>query len=153
MPDSPEQTVPIIFISYSHDSREHKAWVASLAQRLVDKGIDVLFDQWDLGPGDDVPKFMEQAVAKADRVLMICTEAYVRKADDGKGGVGYEAMIVTGELVKDLGTAKFIPIVRQSGEPKTRPRCVGTRLYVDLSDGADYEENFDLLLREIHDAP
>ena len=127
--------------------------VGEPATKLVDKGVDVILDQWDLGLGDDVPKFMERAVSEADRVLMICTEAYVRKADDGKGGVGYEAMIVTGELVKDLGTAKFIPIVRQSGEPKTRPRCVGTRLYVDLSEDANFEENFDLLLREIHDAP
>lgn len=153
MPDSPEQKVPIIFISYSHDSREHKAWVASLAQKLVDKGVDVLFDQWDLGPGDDVPKFMEQAVAKADRVLMICSEAYVRKADDGKGGVGYEAMVVTGELVRDLGTNKFIPVVRQVNTPNTLPRCVSTRFYVDLSDSADTDENFEVLLKEIHNVP
>jgi TIR domain len=148
-----ELEAPVVFISYSHDTPAHKKWVGELATRLVGKGVDVILDQWDLGLGDDVPKFMERAVGKADRVLMICTEAYVRKADDGKGGVGYEAMIVTGELVKGLGTAKFIPIVRQPGEPKTRPRCVGTRLYVDLSDGANFEENFDLLLREIHDAP
>lgn len=145
--------VPCVFISYSHDTPEHKKWVGELATKLMAKGVNVILDQWDLGLGDDVPKFMEKSVCDADRVLMICTETYVRKADDGKGGVGYEAMIVTGELVKDLGTAKFIPIVRQSAEPKTRPRCVGTRLYVDLSDGVNPEENFDSLLREIHNAP
>lgn len=160
MPEEPNSTptlahqkTPVTFISYSHDTREHKAWVASLAQRLVDQGVDVLFDQWDLGPGDDVPKFMEQAVARADRVLMVCTEAYVRKANDGKGGVGYEAMVVTGELVRDLGTNKFVPIVRQTSDPKSLPRCVSTRFYVDLSEAADGEENFELLLRELHDFP
>jgi len=153
-PSTPEQAqAPVVFISYSHDTREHKAWVASLAQQLVDKGVDVLFDQWDLGPGDDVPKFMEQAVARADRVLMICTEAYVRKADDGKGGVGYEAMVVTGELVRDLGTNKFVPIVRQTNDPKTLPRCVSTRFYVDFGEGADSEESFEVLLRELHNVP
>lgn len=152
-PKSDQEMAPVTFISYSHDTREHKTWVASLAQRLRQKGVEVIFDQWDLGPGDDVPKFMEQAVARSGRVLMVCTEAYVRKADDGKGGVGYEAMIVTGELVRDLGTNKFIPVVRQSSKPIILPRCVGTRLYVDLSDGADSEENFDLLLRELHNAP
>ena len=150
---SGQEQVPIVFISYSHDTKEHKAWVASLAQRLVDKGVDVLLDQWDLGPGDDVPKFMEQAVAKSDRVLMICTDAYVLKANDGKGGVGYEAMVVTGELVQNLGTNKFIPIVRQSGSPKTRPRCVSTRFYVDLSDVAEFETQLEILLREIHNVP
>jgi len=151
--DSQPDKAPTVFISYSHDSKEHKAWVAGLAQKLVDKGVDVLFDQWDLGPGDDVPKFMERAVARADRVLMICTEPYVRKADDGKGGVGYEAMVVTGELVRDLGTNKFIPVVRQTNPPVALPHCVSTRFYVDLSEGADAEENFKLLLREIHDMP
>src|SRR5882724_8629329 len=139
---------PVVFISYSHDSKEHKAWVAGLARQLVEKGVDVLFDQWDLGPGDDVPKYMERAVANADRVIIICTEAYVRKADDGKGGVGYEAMVVTGELVRDLGTDKFIPIVRQTNSPSVLPRCVSTRFYVDLSEGANSGENFEMLLRE-----
>ncbi len=148
-----QSNVPTVFISYSHDSKEHKSWVASFAQQLVNKGVNVLFDQWDLGPGDDVPKFMEQAVASVDRVLMICTEAYVRKADDGKGGVGYEAMVVTGELVRDLGTNKFIPIVRQTNSPSALPRCVSTRFYVDMSEGANEEENFEMLLREIHHAP
>lgn len=148
MPEEPNSThapahqkAPVAFLSYSHDTREHKAWVALLAQRLVNKGVDVLFDQWDLGPGDDVPKYMERAVARADRVLMVCTEAYVRKANDGKGGVGYEAMVVTGELVRDLGTNKFVPIVRQTNDPKSRPHCVSTRFYVDLSETADGDES------------
>jgi hypothetical protein len=154
LPMVAEQTsAPMVFISYSHDTKEHKAWVGSLAQRLRLAGINVLFDQWDLGPGDDVPKFMEQAVARADRVLMICSEAYVRKADDGKGGVGYEAMIVTGELVRDLALNKFIPIIRQTNSPVALPRCVSTRFYVDLSNDANAEEGFESLLREIHDAP
>lgn len=66
----------------------------------MNNGVDVILDQWELEPGDDVPKFMEQSVRRANKVLMICTEPYVRKADDGKGGVGYESMIVTGELAE-----------------------------------------------------
>ena len=151
--EEPEESAPLVFLSYSHDSKDHKQWVASFAQSLVEKGVQVLFDQWDLDPGDDVPKFMERAVGEADRVLMVCTERYVRKADDGKGGVGYEAMIVTGELVKNLGTKKFIPIVRQGGGDKTVPRCVSTRLYIDLSEDAQYGDAFEDLLRELHQAP
>lgn len=152
-PDEPKEAGPLVFLSYSHDSKDHKQWVASLAQQLIGNGVRVLFDQWDLDPGDDVPKFMERGVAAADRVLMVCTEEYVRKADDGKGGVGYEAMIVTGELVQDLGTKKFIPIVRQDGGEKVVPRCVSTRLYIDLSEGNQSEEEFEKLLRELHQAP
>lgn len=144
---------PLVFISYSHDSKDHKSWVAALANRLLQNGVNVLLDLYDLGPGDDIAKFMEKSVRRADRVLMICTETYVRKADDGKGGVGYEAMIVTGELIRDLGTNKFIPIVRQAENPKSLPVCIRTRLYVDLSDGTDDGAQFETLLREIHNAP
>jgi hypothetical protein len=144
---------PIVFISYSHDSPEHKRWVGDLATKLRQNGIDVILDQWDLGLGDDVPKFMEKSVTEADRVLMICTEKYVHKANEGSGGVGYEAMIVTSELVQNLGTSKFIPVIRQSSAQPLVPRSVSTRLYVNLSHAKDYQEQFDRLLRELHNAP
>ena len=147
------ERIPSVFISYSHDTRDHKAWVGELAQKLMQKRIDVRIDQWDLNPGDDVPKYMEKSVAAADRVLMICTEPYVRKADDGKGGVGYEAMVVSGELVANLGTNKFIPIFRQTGTTRILPRCVSTRLAIDLSTLDTWDESFDLLVREIHKVP
>lgn len=146
--------IPTVFISYSHDSKEHKIWVYDLAKKLMENGIEVIFDQWDLGYGDDVPKFMERSLVKADRVLMICTEKYVHKANEGVGGVGYEAMIVTGELVTDLGTSKFIPVIRQKNGPHPlRPKSVSTRKFVDFRDEANFGQNFGELLRELHEAP
>jgi TIR domain len=141
-----ESNTPIVFISYSHDTPAHKKWVAELAAKLIEKGVDIILDQWDLEPGDDVPKFMEQSVKRAHKVLMICTETYVRKADDGKGGVGYESMIVTGELVQNLGTSKFIPVIRQEQSRCTKPVSVSTRFHVNLSEEQDVGEQFDLLL-------
>jgi hypothetical protein len=149
-PEPTQAAAPIVFLSYSHDSREHKQWVAKLATALRNKHVEVIFDQWDLEPGDDVPKFMERAVKNADRVLMVCSEPYVRKANDGKGGVGYEAMIVTGELVRDLGTRKFVPVIRQQGGEVAVPDCVSTRLYVDFSDEAEFESVLDALVKTIH---
>lgn len=147
---SDEGKIPKVFVSYSHDSPSHKKWVAEISSKLVKNGIDVILDQWDLGLGDDVPKFMENSVTQADRVLMICTEPYVRKADEGKGGVGYESMIVTGELIRDLGTSKFIPITRQTVAQPSLPKAVSTRFYVNLSDGQNFDEQFETLLRELH---
>lgn len=152
MSDEPEQytSPPVVFLSYSHDSRDHKRWVAKLAETLRSKHVEVIFDQWDLEPGDDVPKFMERAVKSADRVVMVCSEPYVRKANDGKGGVGYEAMIVTGELVRDLGTRKFIPVIRQAGGDTVVPDCVSTRLYVDFSNDGEFAEALEQLVKTIH---
>ena len=62
-----------------------------LAQELVrEYRVDVILDQWDLEHGDDMARFMRDSVERCDRVLMICTELYVEKADGGKGGVGYK---------------------------------------------------------------
>ncbi len=49
--------IPKVFVSYSHDGSKHRQWVGWFASKLVEKGVDVIFDQWDLGPGDDIPKF------------------------------------------------------------------------------------------------
>ena len=69
-------TTPIAFFSYSHDSPAHKDWVQHLASKLRENGVDAILDQWDLSPGQDVVAFMESSIAKADRVLLICTESY-----------------------------------------------------------------------------
>ncbi len=148
-----EEDAPNVFISYSHDSPSHKQWVAELAARLRGDGIDAVLDQWDLSPGDDVTKFMEDGLGQSDRVLVICTEPYVRKADAGEGGVGYERMIVTAELVRNLGTQKFIPVIRQKAEMPALPKFLGYRLYVDLSREENHEDQYEVLLRELHKQP
>ncbi len=148
-----EPSIPSAFISYSHDSKEHKQWVLEIAQRLRKEGIDVTIDQWDLEYGDDVAKFMEYWVGHADRVLMICTEPYVKKVDEGKGGAGYEAMIVTQELINNLGTKKFVPVIRQSKEPILLPKCIGTRRGANLSSYSDSEAEFKSLVLQLHQLP
>lgn len=142
-----------VFISYSHDTPSHKKWVGELATKLVQNNVDVILDQWDLNLGDDLPKFMEHAVTDSDRVLMICTELYVRKSDEGVGGVGYEAMIVTGEIIRNLGTSKFIPVIRQNDGKSLLPKPVSTRFYCNLSEDQKFDEEFETLLRELHQIP
>ena len=141
------------FISYSHDSPELKAWVYALAARLRGNGVDVNLDDWGAEPGEDLPKYMERSIQEADRVLMICTEPYVQKVDEGIGGAGYEGMLVTSELVVSVGQAKFIPIVRQAIKPHRTPRCVSTRLRVDLSGDSYSEVEYARLLATLHRQP
>src|SRR3989338_9138291 len=45
---------PTVFISYSHDSPEHKQWVEDLATRLRNSGVNAILDKWNLEPGSDV---------------------------------------------------------------------------------------------------
>jgi hypothetical protein len=147
-----EMTPPIVFVSYSHDSQEHKQWVLDFATRLRSSGVDAILDQWELGPGSDLPQFMEQNISRASRVLMICTERYVEKANAGIGGVGYEKMIVTADLLKRIGSSCVIPVVRQRG-PINLPTFLSTKLYIDLSTEDLFESGMDQLLRDLLSAP
>lgn len=144
---------PSVFISYSHDSNEHKSWVLRLAADLRERGVDATLDQWDLAPGQDVAAFMQKGILDADRVLLICSEAYVHKAEKGTGGVGFERLIVTGEVVENIDTRKFIPLVRANPTEPRIPRFLGPRLYVDFNDDATYEAKREELLRELLGAP
>ena len=144
---------PKVFISYSHDSPEHKHWVSELAAQLRRNGIDAILDQWDLGLGDDITRFMERGIVNADRVLVICTDKYVRKANAAEGGVGYERMIVNAELVQNLGTDKFIPIIRQTSGKEKTPTFLGTRVYADFTKDSQFEAECEKLIRELHEIP
>lgn len=144
--------IPKAFLSYSHDSLEHKKWVLDLATRLRNNGVESIIDQWSLGPGDDLPHFMEQNLTAADRVLMVCTDTYVKKANSGAGGVGYEKMIVTADLLRRIDSNKVIPVIWQAGTHDV-PTFLQSKLYLDFSREDQMELAFDDLVRAIHGAP
>lgn len=83
---------------------------------------------------------------------MICTERYVQKANAGVGGVGYEKMIVTADLMRQIDSSRVIPIVRQRGT-YILPTFLGSKLYIDLSSQEQFETGFDQLLRDLLKAP
>ena len=144
---------PTVFISYSHDSPVHKQWVLELGKKLLQNGVDVILDRWELHPGVDLTQFMEVGIKDVNRVLAICTDTYVKKANAREGGVGYEIQIVTAQLVKDLGTDKFIPIIRQASGKEKTPTCLETRVYIDFTDDNQFDEKFNELLHELHQVP
>jgi hypothetical protein len=144
--------VPKVFISYSHDSFSHKKWILELATRMRNNGIDAIIDQWELQPGDDLPHFMETHLSKSDKIIMVCTEKYVEKANAGIGGVGYEKMIITSTLLKNIDENKIIPIVKQVST-NNLPTFLKSKLYLDFSNVDDYEFSFDELIRTIHKSP
>lgn len=147
----PQSRPPKVFISYSWDSPDHNAWVAGIGSALRSNGIDAILDQWHVRGGTDLASFMEKNLREADRVLVICTAGYYRRATDQMGGVGYEHSIISGALMRDLGTEKFVPIVvRSSGAEEVVPPQLSTRMYYDLSTQQSFNVNFPKLLRDLH---
>lgn len=141
---------PKVFVSYSHDTETHKDWVLTLATRLVANGVNILLDQWDLTLGSDLPRFMESGLTGADRVLAICTDQYVEKANAGRGGVGYEKMILTAQVMRDVTADRIIPIIRGNTLSQPVPIFLSSRVFIDFRDDLAYEVKYAELLLDVH---
>lgn len=147
---------PKVFISYSWHPEKDKIWVQRLAERLIQDGVNVKLDVWDLKHGHDKYVFMEQMVKDPDikKVLVICNEDYARKADDRTGGVGTESTIMSSDIYSLAEQTKFIPILveKKNGEP-CLPTFLKSRMYIDMSSNDIYELGYDQLLRDIYEKP
>lgn len=139
-----------VFISYSHDSEEHKEWVLKLASDLRASGLDAILDQWDLVLGSNLPRFMEQGLSSSDKVLVICTDNYNHKSNAGKGGAGYEGQILTAEMYRKQDSVKYIPVVKgATTDPKT-PTCLDGRMYMDFTNPDAYDNSFKDLIHDLY---
>lgn len=138
------------FLSYSHDTDEHVAWVERLAKSLELLGLSVIFDKWHLKFGSDINQFMESSIAEADVVLVVCTPGYISKSNLRRGGVGYESVIISSELLGNQQSIKFIPILRKCHDsvPKL-PTFLGNRLYVDMTEGDGYGKEYARLMEQL----
>jgi TIR domain len=151
LPDS-DPTLPVAFISYSWDGEDHQNWVLKLAERLQgEDGVQIILDKWNLKPGQDRLHFMEQAITRADFVIVVCTDNYASKADGREGGVGYESSIITSQLAKELNTGKFVPVLRKGSFEDSLPIYLSGRFGINLSAEPYSEEEYETLMRLLHD--
>lgn len=148
---------PRVFISYSWDNDEHKAWVRSLAERLTQNGVDVRLDQWHIAPGQSLTQFMEAEVLACEFTLIVCTKDYYRKSLARAGGVGYEQQIITGNIVAGTPREQFIPIIRNGefipGADCSIPGPFMGIYAVDMREGVDEDVSTEVLLRAIFRQP
>jgi DNA polymerase III delta prime subunit len=139
-------TAPRLFISYSHDSREHEDRVLALADRLRQDGVDAVVDQFDKAPSDGWPMWMDREIRRADFVAMVCTETYLRRVEgresSGKGrGVLWEAMLIYNSLyLEDFKVQRFIPILFEDGVPSCIPLPVRGLTHYRVDSQQGYED-------------
>ncbi|WP_236789312.1 SEFIR domain-containing protein [Amycolatopsis sp. GM8] len=110
---------PRVFISYSHDSEEHKDSVLRFATFLrSDAGVDVSLDRWVEGQRRDWSLWALRELNEADFILVIASPEYRRRADGeappnvGRGSQ-FEAAIIRNNLTRNLPeeTRRVLPIV------------------------------------------
>lgn len=134
---------PKVFISYSHDSEDHKERVLELSDQLCDDGIDCALDRYEISPPEGWPRWCYKQVEDCKFVLVICTKTYLERfnnvAPAGTGkGVKFEGYIITQELYdNDSQNTKFIPVVFSKGDTGFIPKPLkGSSFYIlDNVDG------------------
>ena len=145
--------IPTVFVSYSHDSEDHMTWVLQLATRLRQNGINTILDRWNLDLGQDVVAFIERGLSESKRVLCICSDNYVKKANEMRAGVGYEKKINSAEIMSDSDTSWVIPVIRNNTSGDLVPTFLKGCLYVDFRQDRGYETKYEKLLRSLLNEP
>jgi len=142
-----------VFISYSWDSEEHKEWVLLLSKYLIENGVDVILDQYDLEVGADMTYFMEKSMT-ADKIVMILTPNYKLKADNRKDGVGFEYSMLSAEYYNSQSEkSKIIPVIRTGDQENSCPTYVKTRVFHDMREDDKYDSKLFELIKIIIDKP
>jgi hypothetical protein len=142
-----------VFISYSHDSDEHRDRVLGLSERLRADGIETLLDQYVNGaPAGGWPRWMLNQLDAAAFVLVVCTETYYRRfrgfETGGKGkGVDWEGALITQEIYDSRSTSlKFVPVLFSLDAEPFIPEPLRSGGYHLLTSESGYAALYDFLL-------
>jgi len=146
---------PIVFISYSQDSEEHKDKVLAFANKLRKDGIDALLDQYEESPSEGWPKWMDRQIENSDFILVVCTETYCQRVmgteETGKGlGVRWESTLVYQDVYEAGSEAtRFVPVLFKDGKPEHIPKPLKGHTYYHV----DTEKGYEGLYRRLTDQP
>ena len=136
-----------VFVSYSWDSPEHKAWVKKLADTLEEiQEVHVTWDGYDLDALVDKNYFMEAGIHDADLVLVVTTAKYKAKADGRSGGVGLETFMASAIHWDGMLRDKKSKLVVIQREVDSTPRYLSGHFHLDFTGDADYPKRIEELL-------
>ena len=127
-----------VFIS--HDSRDKERFVDNFARKLIENGIDVWYDKWELGFGDSLMKIFKD-MPDCDVFISIISSnsiesKWVKEESDS-------AFIR--KIEKQM---KFIPVILMEDEVDI-PNEFNHILQCRISNVDDYEEEFKKLVGDI----
>ncbi len=125
-----------------------KDWVFDLAKKLCANGVDARLDRFHLRAGMDLPQWMTNELLKANKVLLVCDTHYAAKADARKAGVGWETMIIQGDMMLQGEMNTKYVVVAYEDFQKSTPIYMKSKLGISKE---EIDSNFDRLLEQIFD--
>ena len=145
---------PKVFLSYSWDDKVHESWVRNFANKLIENGIAVIVDIYDLKPGMNMKLWMENSIEMCDYVIPIYTTNYCDKSNQRIGGAGYEYSIINQDLYENMSNnEKILPILREGTIKDSVPKFMRQYMLLDFSDDGKFDEVLENLLRTLHSEP
>ncbi|MEZ5839168.1 MAG: TIR domain-containing protein [Hyphomicrobiales bacterium] len=140
-----------VFISYSSVTSRSQAEAIRIAEFLRQNGIDARLDKWHLRYGMDLPQWMTNELELADRVIIISDAMYKERADRRSGGVGWETMIIQGDMSQQpVENRKYIAIIIEDNIQDGIPVYLRTKYCIHWQE-SEIESVQNALLREIYD--
>lgn len=142
---------PRVFISYTGYDLNNQKWVKNLCIKLRQNGIDARCDLFHLKLGQDLPQWMTNEINLANKVLLICDKYYLSKTDPCRGGVGWETMIIQGDMLMNQDNNKYICIMRDDNPSSSLPIYMRTKYSLCCNKNEIEEEQFKQLLIALFD--
>lgn len=110
-----------VLISYRHESSNHRDRVLELAQQLRRDGIDAWIDRFASPPAKGWSYWMDDELARADRVIVICSKKYLdsaRRSGKEREGLGgsWEWHSIRREFYESRGSGNRVTPVFFSAE-------------------------------------
>lgn len=139
-----------VFISYTHESPKHRAWVHQLAKRLQGDAISVWLDDWEVRPGQDWASEIENAISNSQCMIAICTPSYKKQAER-RVGLAIESALL--DYFGGKQSIKLIPVLRSGTWYESSPPWLMSHPYVDLTAEPLDEKGYRSLLQTLTSLP
>lgn len=151
--------IPKVFVSYAHESPEHKAQTLAFATSLREAGIEAVLDLWSADARQDWYAWAIREMTDADFVLVVASERY-RATGDGTGpntehrGVQSEAALLRELVYADRARwlPKILPVLLPGHTVDQIPLFLqphtASRFPVTSFDPAGAEELLRVILRQ-----
>lgn len=133
-------STPTVFLSYSGADKEK---AKQIADTLLENGIDVWFDGYNVQVGDALVSTIKKGINEADYFLILLSKSSLNSQ-----WVNQELELA---FIKQSDTKShtIIPVLLEKISVNKMPVYLRDILYLDLSE--NYSENINRLIRHIHD--
>lgn len=145
-----------VFISYSHDSEQHRSNALRLADRLNLLGIECWIDRYveDNPPERGWPNWMEEKIRTSDFILVVCSNRYQQrlegKEEDGIGlGAKFESILLVQQIYgNDSKNKKIIPVFFNKKDREYIPNVLKPYTNYNVTDREQFTKLYKRLTKQ-----